>query len=200
MTTPAQDECIRNAASRLSVEPIDFYTVLDLETAGTFDPSICNYTLNGVHRSARLENVPDGARVVAVGLIQWTLATLLDMRRYCSTSPGSFKELAALSFEQQIDLAVAYLEHQLKPYPGERSLDSLYLAIFWPSAIPYPDTAILTSDPARAYRLNRGFDRNRDGIIKRGEVVWTIRARKQRILDSGKWVPCWEKNPPECVV
>jgi len=190
---------IEAAASRVQVAPADLYTAIHFETAGTMSPTICNAVVDGKQRSMEYRDIPAGGRIIAMGLIQWTLATLKDMPRYYPDAPQTFADLSRLDFSQQLDLAVAYLNQQLR-HAQQRDLSALYLAIFWPSAMNYPDDAIITEKGRLSYDLNHGLDRNRDGVLTRGEIVRSIHRRRDQLRQQGRWVPCWEKNPPECTV
>lgn len=192
-------ELIEAAAIQLRVAPSDLYTVIHFETAGTMSPTICNAIVNGKQRSIERKDIPSGGHIIAMGLIQWTLATLKDMPRYHANTPQTFADLAKLDFAAQLQLAVVYLEHQLR-HAEQRDLSALYLAIFWPAAINYDDDAIITEKGRLSFEQNKGFDRDKDGAITRGEIVRSIHRRRDSLRKQGVWQVCWEKNPPECVV
>lgn len=100
----------------------------------------------------------------ATGLIQFMPSTASGL----GTSTAALAGMDSLS---QLD----YVEAYFKPYRGRLdSLEDTYLAVFYPAAIGKPDS---WEFPAKVAAVNAVFDRNKDGMITKGEVRETILSR-----------------------
>lgn len=99
----------------------------------------------------------------ASGLIQW-------LPKY---APVPLAELRAMSAEDQLDLV---RDHYAKHKSLRRPCD-YYLAVFSPAFIGRALDSVTYSDPEKAYRQNKGLDRNKDGAITIGEICATWHSR-----------------------
>jgi hypothetical protein len=190
-------------AAAIGCPLLDVCTVIAFETAGTFDHLICNvaaWTENEAGEKSKewQKSMPfadafdaDCTRIIAMGWIQFVAKTLRGFGK-------SFVGLSMMTKDQQAQLVIRYLA----PHQGRLdSLEELYMAILWPSAIGQNDDYVLFRGPdSRAYRQNRGLDRDRDGAVDRAEVCRTIRQWRERLSSVEKLLPCWERTPPECPV
>lgn len=123
------------------------------ETGLTFSPSIRNPASS------------------AVGLIQFMAATA----RALGTSSEA---LCAMSPVRQLD----YVERYFRPVARRiASPEDLYMAILWPAAIGKRLETVLWLTGTRAYAMNRGLDRNRDGRVVKAEAA----SRVQALLAEG---------------
>jgi len=147
------------AAAAIGV-PIDWLaTVISFETGGTFSPRVLNAAGSG-----------------AVGLIQFMPATAQALLHTATPEEGA-RQAAAMTFGQQLQrMVVPYFA----PYKGRlRSLDDLYLAVFYPAFLgkgPADVVAQRDGMNAAVYRQNAGFDRAGRGYITKADITSTIRS------------------------
>lgn len=139
---------------RLWINPHWLMVVMELETAGTFDPSITNslgYT----------------------GLIQFGKAAASDI----GTTTNALRAMNALD---QLD----YVERYLTPYKSKMNrLPDVYLAVFFPAAIGKQDGWTLQTSRLSAERIakwNPGFDVNKDKVIQIWEIKQKVIARVRK--------------------
>ena len=135
----------------LYINPHWLMVVMELETAGTFDPAITNvlgYT----------------------GLIQFGDAAAADL----SITTSQLRTMNALN---QLD----YVYRYLKPYTRKmQKLSDVYLAVFFPRAIGKHDGWVLQTarlNPQRIAKWNPGFDVNKDKVIQIWEIKQKVIAR-----------------------
>lgn len=141
-------------AERLGMEPDHLMAIMAFETGRSFDPSIVNRAGSG-----------------ATGLIQFMPATALDL----GTTTAALARMSAID---QLD----YVETYLAPYRGRiGDIQSAYMAVLYPRAIGKPSGHVLFRKGSRAYKLNRGLDRNGDGRITKQEAA----ARVVALLEEG---------------
>lgn len=149
--SPAGRRATVDVARLLGADPDDLVTVMRFESAGSFDPAKRN-PFSG-----------------ATGLIQFLPSTA----EHLGTSVA---ELARMSQDAQIRGPVYKYLAGFRGSLG--SLERLYLAIFYPAAMGLSDDAIVFRAGEPGYEQNRGFDRQNSGVIRRGDIVATIRAVK----------------------
>jgi hypothetical protein len=128
--------------------PVDWLaTVISFETGGTFSPKVKNKAGSG-----------------ATGLIQFTIPTAQNLNT-------SIEELEKMSFSQQLK----FVEKYFSSYKGRlKSLDDVYLAIFYPAKIGSDKTDIVATIPSLVYIQNAGFDRTGIGYFTVGDITRTI--------------------------
>lgn len=103
----------------------------------------------------------------AIGLIQFMKGTA----RALGTSTAA---LAKMSNTQQLD----YVEKYFRPYASSiKNLESMYMAILWPKAIPNSLEYVLWKTGTRTYLMNRGLDKNRDGRVTKSEAASKVREQ-----------------------
>lgn len=146
---------VEELANELEVDPDWLMTVFSFETAGTFSPSIRN---------------PNGS---ATGLIQFLRVTAEDLGT-------SIDELASMTPIQQLDWVREYF---IDSKGDLRSLEDVYLKVFYPAAIGQSDDFIVGPPGSRTYNANRGFDTDNDGAVTKNEISSTIRDRYLSIPD-----------------
>jgi hypothetical protein len=140
-------------AAELGFDPNWLMTAIAFETAHTFSPSIRNAAGSG-----------------ATGLIQFMPSTAKGLGT-------SVEALAQMTAEDQLKFVFRYFE----VYKGRiKSLDDLYLAIFYPAAIGKPNNAQLFVKGGETYRQNAGLDANKDGFIRVGEITRRINEEYER--------------------
>lgn len=156
-------DALELTARRLDIRPEWLAAVMSFETGGSFDPAQKNHW---AERTSKELGKPYSG---AIGLIQFMPSTA---RMLGTTSEA----LAAMSFKQQL----VYVE---KYFAGAvmKSLDDVYLKVFYPAAMGKPDDYVVgrRDDPGfagRVYEQNAGFDKDKDGVVTRGEICATIRA------------------------
>lgn len=149
---------VKEIAANLETDPNFLMACMAFESAGTFSSSIKN-----------------GAGSGAVGLIQFMPSTAQAL--------GTTTErLAAMSAVKQLE----YVEQYFSWTKGKlKTLEDVYMAILWPSAIGKPQNYVLfdKNDPAhpKRYIQNAGLDFNKDGLITKAEVARKVRKK----LDDG---------------
>lgn len=144
-------------SDRLGVDVDHLATVISLETAGSFSPSILNFAGSG-----------------AIGLIQFmpTTAKILG-----TTSEA----LAAMTAEDQL----TYVEKYFKPFAGKlHTLDDAYFVVFRPATIGKPPEYVVfdkegtvncpKKDPTVCYRQNAGFDTTDKGYITVADITAAV--------------------------
>lgn len=155
----ASDLAALSAVShRLGIDPSWLAAAMSFETGGTFSPSIKNKAGSG-----------------AMGLIQFMPSTAANL----GTSTDA---LARMTFQQQLP----YVEKYFAPHAGKmRSLDDVYLAIFYPAAIGKPPGTVIATQGSAIYSQNAGFDKQGKGSF----TISDITAAVNRVLDSAKNAP-----------
>ena len=144
---------------RLQINPNWLMAVMELETAGTFNPAITN-------------------KLGYTGLIQFGDEAAKDIGT-------TTKQLRSLNGLEQLH----YVEKYLSRYKGKmKSLEDTYLAVFFPAAIGRPQGWVLQTSrltPERIAKWNPLFDVNKDNTIQ----VWEIKQKLvQRIPNEYKWI------------
>lgn len=141
-------------ADRLGMSADHLMAVMAFETARSFDPAIRNHAGSG-----------------ATGLIQFMPRTAIGL----GTTTQALSKMNALA---QLD----YVEAYLKPYKGRmRDLSSAYMAVLYPRAVGKPEDYVLFRKGSKAYKLNRGLDRNKNGQVTKAEAS----ARVAALLEEG---------------
>lgn len=133
---------VKSIAQRLSMVPDYIMACIDLETGGTFSPSIKN---------------PQSS---ATGLIQFMAATANGL----GTSTANLAKMTAI---QQLDYVERYFQNVIKQYGLLQTLENTYLAIFYPAAIKKP---LSWQFPQTVYNVNKGLDFNKDTILTKQDV------------------------------
>jgi len=146
-------------SQRLQINPNWLMAVMELETAGTFNPAITN-------------------KLGYTGLIQFGGPAAKDIGT-------TTLYLRALNGVQQLE----YVEKYLSKYKGKmNSLEDTYLAVFFPAAIGRPQGWVLQTSrltPERIAKWNPLFDVNKDNTIQ----VWEIKQKLvQRIPNDYRWI------------
>jgi hypothetical protein len=119
------------------------------ETGESFSPSIRNQSSS------------------ATGLIQFMPSTARNL----GTTTDA---LAAMSAVEQL----SYVERYFNPFRGRLgTLEDVYMAILWPRAVGQPNDSVLFSRPSRAYELNSGLDRDRNGDVTKTEASAMVQAK-----------------------
>jgi hypothetical protein len=149
---------IREVAANLQTDPNFLMACMAFESAGTFSSSIKN-----------------GAGSGAVGLIQFMPSTAQAL--------GTTTErLVAMSAVRQLEFVEKYF---IWTKGRLNTLEDVYMAILWPSAIGKPQNYVLfdKNDPAhpKRYIQNAGLDFNKDGLITKAEAARKVQIR----LDEG---------------
>lgn len=90
--------------------------------------------------------------------------------------------LAAMTAEGQLDYVKKYFE----PRKGKlHSLEDVYMAILYPSAIGTGSDHVLFEKGTTAYTQNKGLDKNKDDKITVGEAAAMVRAKLNKGLGPG---------------
>lgn len=158
-------DALELVARRLDIRPEWLAAVISFETGGSFDPAQKNHWAVA---DAAKRGVPYSG---AIGLIQFMPSTA---RMLGTTSEA----LAGMSFKQQL----VFVEKYLSSGKGRmKSLDDVYLQVFYPAAIGRADNYVVgrrgsSGFDGRVYDQNAGFDRDKDGEVTKAEICATIRA------------------------
>lgn len=152
----AFQSAVTASSKRLGISEDYLYTVMDFESAGTFDPAQKNFA--GSEATGLIQFIPSTAR---------GLGTTTD-------------ELARMSRSQQMVYVEKYLKNAgVKP---GASLSDLYMSVLFPAAVGKSDDfavfgkGALPGFTGRAYTQNKGLDKDKSGTITKKEV-------SQKILD-----------------
>lgn len=135
---------VKEVSCMLDINPNWLMLVMDLETAGTFDPSITN-------------------KLGYTGLIQFGEAAASD----CGTTTARLRNMNGV---QQMDFVYKYLRRYKSRI---KNFQDVYLAVFFPAAIGRPEDWVLHTSrlsPARIAKWNPLFDTNRDMKITVKEI------------------------------
>ncbi len=140
---------------------VDFLmAAMAFESGETFSASVLNAAGSG-----------------AVGLIQFMPSTAKALG---TTSAA----LAAMTAIEQLD----YVKLCFTPYRGRlKTLEDVYMAILYPSAIGKGFGHVLFSRGTAVYSQNAGLDLNGDGSITVGEAASRVRAKYEKGL-TGKHI------------
>lgn len=142
------------AAAQLGIEPDWLATVISFETAGTFSPSIVNRAGSG-----------------AFGLIQFMPQTAKNLLGTATTDEAVSRGMRMSFSEQMQKMVVPYFRGRTM-----KSLEDVYLAVFYPAAMNKPGAWVIGETPGAVYRQNAGFDRTGKGYITRDDVTARLRA------------------------
>jgi hypothetical protein len=137
-------------ADAIETDPDYLVTVMSFETGHSFSTSQKNAAGSG-----------------ATGLIQFMPST-------AGSLGYTTAQLAAQSQEEQILGPVWQYFHG---WTGKlKSLDDVYLVVFYPAAIGKSDDWVVASEGSKVYEQNRGFDTSGSGVIRRSDITGTIRS------------------------
>jgi len=134
--TPEKAKSIQAVAQRIGVDPNDLASIISFETSGTFSPSIKNPNSSGT------------------GLIQF-------MEKTAKGLGTTTKDLAAMSFDDQMQYVERYFKGRGFDGTKKRSLADAYTAV----------TGYGYREGTKEYDLNKVWDTNDDGYISKGEAV-----------------------------
>lgn len=141
------------AAHKLGIEPDWLATVISFETAGTFSPSIVNRAGSG-----------------AFGLIQFMPQTARNLLG-TATQDEAVRIGRAMSFGEQLNrMVIPYFQGRTM-----KSLEDVYLQVFYPAAANKPGSWIIGAMPSAVYTQNAGFDTTGKGYITREDVTRKLR-------------------------
>lgn len=146
-------------SQNLWIMPDWLMAVMELETAGTFNPAITN-------------------NLGYTGLIQFGAAAANEV----GTTRDELRKMNAI---EQLD----YVEKFLSKHTGEmRCLSDLYLGVFFPIAIGKPLGWVLKSRGIKAETVahwNPLFEINDDDVVQ----VWEVKQKlRNRIPENFKWI------------
>jgi hypothetical protein len=91
---------------------------------------------------------------------------------------------------------LAWVEKYFRPSARRiRTLEDMYMAILWPRGVGKTLEYVLWKTGTRAYLVNRGLDRNRDGRVTKKEAADKVRHQLVEGLKPGNvWVPPVKKR------
>ena len=140
---------VRELADKRKFDANWLMAVMALETGGKFKA----YT-------------PEKGGTGAVGLIQFTRTTA---RKTLGTTTEA---LARMTEVQQLD----YVDKYFEPYYRDiKSLDDMYMSVFYPAARTRPNDYVLFSAPSKEYTNNSSLDRAHKGYVTREDAVYRVR-------------------------
>ena len=165
--SPAFKAKVISIAHDLGTSPDYLMAAMAFESAGTFSPSVRNAKGSG-----------------AVGLIQFMPSTAEGL----GTTTEALRHMTA---EQQLDYVRKYFKHNAGRL---KTLDDVYMAILWPSAVGKPEDTVLfakkpgTSCSAKskdAYCQNSPLDTNHDDKVTKAEAAAAVRERLRKGQQPG---------------
>lgn len=162
----AFEQGIKDIAWRLGIDPNWLMFVIDLETAGTFSPSIQN----------------PGSK--ATGLIQFVPSTATDLGT-------TIDKLKNMSNVEQLVYVEKYLKQKAKDYNIRNSYVDLYASVLYPTAVGQGDSYqfpnwVATSNPL--------FDLNKDGRLNEAEFKKALENRVYQRVPSQFYDSFFEKK------
>lgn len=108
----------------------------------------------------------------ATGLIQF-------MPKTAENLGTTTDDLAKMTAEKQLD----YVKKYFGPYQNKMAtLEDLYMAILWPSAVGKPNGTVIFQKPSAAYDQNSSLDRDKDGKVTKDEAGSFVRAELEKGL------------------
>lgn len=143
---------VYEVSARLAIEPEWLMAVMYAESS--FEATVFNRKGSG-----------------AVGLIQFMPATAREL----NTSPNQLAQMTAI---EQLDYVYRYFAQVMDRYGTYESLTDLYLAVLYPKARKQDPCFLLYAKPSQAYRMNKGLDENKDGVV----TVSDIDKRMKRLF------------------
>jgi hypothetical protein len=149
------------AAAKAIGIPVDWLaTVISFETGGTFSPSVQNKAGSG-----------------ATGLIQFMPSTAAALLKVKDPQLARFMT-SRMSFKEQLTkMVVPYFKGGTY-----KSLDDVYLKVFYPAAMNKPKDHVVGTAPSPVYSQNAGFDRDSKGYITKGDITRTINGVFDRAI------------------
>lgn len=149
-------EAVRVAENN-NLDPEDLFAVMDFETGGRFTADTTNAAGSG-----------------ATGLIQFMEETSQDM------FGKSTEELAQMSEIEQLEYVDRYIKNRRQEYGQLDNIDDLYMSVFWPDAIGEDEDFVLIDQESRpkAYKQNRGLDKDNKGYITKGDAIRRVRNKR----------------------
>jgi hypothetical protein len=163
--TPEFEKRVGEIATEFGIAPNDLMAVFNVETVGTFSPTIQN-PFNG-----------------ASGLIQFTGTTAASMLGHPATAAGrqaALEQVRGMTNTQQLELVRQYLLPYKDKIAGH-GIDGLYMTVF--TGKPRIDLAgdgTLYSQGSTAYAQNQVYDLNGDGVITKDEALSKVRKDIER--------------------
>jgi hypothetical protein len=158
---------LRQVSANLGINPNWLMGVIELESAGTFSPSITN-------------------SIGATGLIQFMPTTAAGL----GTSTFLLRQMSAVN---QLD----WVERYYRPYKTRiKAYRDLYIATLFPAALGQAKNFVLQTSRLPAHviaRANPLFDTNKDNRITVGEIEKKLLERlplewANRIKQNSNWV------------
>ena len=111
----------------------------------------------------------------ATGLVQFMDATARGM----GTTTA---KLANMNAVEQL----GWVERYFRPNASRiKSLEDMYMAILWPRGVGQALEYVLWKTGTRAYVVNRGLDKNRDGKVTKREAAAKVREQLEIGLQMG---------------
>lgn len=169
-----------------------------------------------MYYESRLDPSVQNAKSNATGLIQFMPDTMKGLG-----FSGTHQDFKQLDAEQQLDYVEKYVKNQMRFNNGPfKSATQYYVANLWPVALRLPgvknqdlDTPILEKNPTtnqykrwnaslkqqiQAYNANTGLDKDKDGVIRYGDLDNIMRGVKsssgfqyalQQLNSGGTYIP-----------
>jgi hypothetical protein len=145
---------VREICGRLRMDPNYLMACMAFESANSFSSSM-----------------PNGSGSGAIGLIQFMPGTFPNVTQAM---------LAGMTPEDQLDYVERYFRERKKP--AVWTLEDVYMVILCPVAVGQPSSYPCYREPSKAYEMNKGLDRDGDGVISKYEAGAAVRAK----LEEGK--------------
>ena len=137
-------EKIIKISKKIKCDPNDLMGIINLETAGTFNPSEKN-------------------KIGATGLIQF-LPDTKDQGDMVKRVGKRISELEKMSAEEQLDYVEKYLTSWIKDLGITGNIDgaTLYSLVFWPDAAKKDLNYVIATEGSNVYTQNSGLDKDKN--------------------------------------
>lgn len=134
-------------SKKIQCEPNDLMGIINLETRGTFSPSVPNPSTG------------------ATGLIQF-------MPKYVHEYGTTISKLKNMTREEQLDYVEIYFDKKIKAHKIKGKIDSatLYALVFYPEASNKTGEYIIARKGSQVYRENKSLDANNDRKITKSDL------------------------------
>lgn len=110
----------------------------------------------------------------ASGLIQFMSATAVSLGT-------TIEAIRAMDAMQQLGMVYRYFKNQRSNWRG-MTADDVYMAILWPKAVGKPMDYYVFSRGTSAYGVNKGLDKDHDGIVTKAEACAKVLALQKEGL------------------
>ena len=134
----------------INCDPNDLMGIINLETSGTFNPSI----KNGIGATGLIQFLPDVTKEDIKKGVKKDLVKRVGKR---------ISELEKMSAEEQLDYVEKYFKSHIKEKKIKGRIDgaTLYSIVFWPKAANKNDDYVIAKQGSNVYAQNPLLDKDK---------------------------------------